>query len=208
MPLIHPRLAGTTLVPDFLLQDENETVAPHILDELTRSLSAAAEIWTAIVRHDPVNRWYTRLVLSGSVEVWMISWCPGQYTRTHDHGGALGALTVAQGRVREIICNQDWRPRGSRHHEQGTSVTFGRSHIHKVGNAGTEPATTIHAYSPPEVPMRYAPDTVDQAVDDFMIENLIDGDLVGTVAAGGNLIGDGTVGGGGAGAVAVGGGRL
>ncbi len=192
MSLIHPRLADTALVPDSLLQDENETVAPHILDALTRSLGAATEIWTAIVRHDPVNRWYTRLVLSGSVEVWLIGWCPGQYTRTHDHGGALGALTVAQGRVREIICDQDWRPRGSEQYEQETSVTFGRSHIHKVGNMGTEPATTIHAYSPPEVPMRYAPDATDQAIDDFMIENLI-----GDVAAGS----------GGAGAVAVGGGR-
>ncbi len=111
MPLIHPLLAGTALVPDSLLRDENETVEPHVLAALTRSLGAATGIWTAILRHDPVNRWYTRLVLSGSVEVWLISWCPGQYTRAHDHGGAFGALSVIQGPVTEIACDADWRPR-------------------------------------------------------------------------------------------------
>ncbi|ONH34677.1 MULTISPECIES: cysteine dioxygenase family protein [Protofrankia] len=189
MPLIHPLLAGTALVPDSLLRDENETVEPHVLAALTRSLGAATGIWTAILRHDPVNRWYTRLVLSGSVEVWLISWCPDQYTRAHDHGGAFGALTVIQGPVTEIACDADWRPRDWRQHERGASLTFDRNHIHKVGNSGTIPAATIHAYSPPELPMRYAPDAAEQAVEGFLLENALGGaaagDAAGALAVGG-----------------------
>ncbi len=160
MPLVHPRLAGTTLVPDFLLRDEREAIPSTTLEALTRALSAASGIWAPIVRHDPVERWYTRLVLSGSVEVWLIGWYSGQETATHDHGGALGALCVAQGRVEEVIHDRRWQPCGSRHFGQGTSATFGRSHIHRVVNPGPGPATTIHAYSPPEVPLRYNPDSM------------------------------------------------
>ena len=35
----------------------------------------------------------------------------------------------------------------------GSSFTFGASDIHRVLHAGTEPAVTIHAYSPPLVRM-------------------------------------------------------
>ena len=40
------------------------------------------------------------------------------------------------------------RPRAARS-AAGESLTFGASDIHRVSHAGTEPAVTLHAYSPP-----------------------------------------------------------
>jgi predicted metal-dependent enzyme (double-stranded beta helix superfamily) len=103
-------------------------------------------------RHDPEHRWYLRLALTTQVEIWLIGWAPGQGTRPHDHGGAAGAFTVLDGTLSET-----WRepsvpitrdlvgaPHGS---------TFGPSRVHQVHNPGTANATSVHAYSPPLLPL-------------------------------------------------------
>ena len=172
MPLLHPaffrplradpRSASQptdlrSLVPDRFLGDDPELVDLPDLQDLAARLAGAPELWRPLPRHDPKRRWYTRLVLSASVEVWLICWYPGQQTPIHDHGGALGALAVAEGAVEEDECGPDWTVTGTRLHTAGTRVGFSRDHVHRVANRGTRPATTIHAYSPPELPLRYAP---------------------------------------------------
>ncbi|EFC84365.1 cysteine dioxygenase [Parafrankia sp. EUN1f] len=172
MPLIHPALlqsvqpaptapaatrAGVPFVPERFLVDEPRELELPDLRDLVAGLAAAEHLWRPLVRHDPRRRWYTRLVLSGAVEVWLIGWCPGQQTDIHDHGGALGALAVAAGVLDEDECGRDWSITRTRQHGTGAVAGFGTDHVHRIVNRGQLRATTIHAYSPPELPLRYAP---------------------------------------------------
>ncbi|MBL7490251.1 cysteine dioxygenase family protein [Frankia sp. AgB1.9] len=151
-------LAGGSLAAD-VLRDEGESLDLATLTELAGRLAATERLWRPIVRHDAAKRWYTRLLLTGVVEVWLIGWSPGQHTAVHDHGGALGALAVADGAVEEDVHaphGGSWEPRATRRHAQGRVVGFGADHVHRVINRTAVVATTVHAYSPPEVPLRYA----------------------------------------------------
>jgi Cysteine dioxygenase type I len=157
VPLVHPALAHHPLIPPSVLGDEPDLVDVPRLAALAAALAGAPESWRPLVRHRPETRWYTRLVLSGSVEVWLIGWCSGQHTKAHDHGGAVGALAVAEGVVSEEVFDRDWAVAATRRHRAGDTVGFTRDHAHRVGNRSRTPATTVHAYSPPEMPLRYAP---------------------------------------------------
>jgi predicted metal-dependent enzyme (double-stranded beta helix superfamily) len=164
VPLLHPALLTTgpdprhaPYLPVECLSDEPGRVGLPTLRRLTAALAATPEVWRPVIRHRTDRRWYTRLLLSATVEVWLIGWSPGQQTEVHDHGGALGALAVADGRVEEDQYDRAWQLTRVREHGDGATVGFGVAHIHRVANRGQVPATTIHAYSPPELPLRYAP---------------------------------------------------
>lgn len=157
MPLLHPALVHLPIVPAACLSDDPGRVPLPVLRDLTAALSATPEVWRPVIQHRPDARWYTRLVLSATVEVWLIGWYPGQQTEIHDHGGALGALTVAQGCVEEDRYDRSWTISQVRRHATGAAVGFGAAHVHRVANRSPEIATTIHAYSPPELPMRFGP---------------------------------------------------
>jgi predicted metal-dependent enzyme (double-stranded beta helix superfamily) len=170
MPLVHPALLGRDsrdLIPTGLppalarrvLSERADVLPAETLVEITRGFAATPRLWAPLARHDPDRRWYTRLLLSASVEVWLICWYPGQGTGVHDHNGALGALTVAAGTVAETIHDPArWSSvTGQRHHRVGASAAFSAAHVHQVRNTGRALATTVHAYSPPELPTRYQP---------------------------------------------------
>jgi predicted metal-dependent enzyme (double-stranded beta helix superfamily) len=123
------------------------------LARLTRLLAAdlAAPLRAQAV-HDPAERWYLRLALTEHVEVWLLTWTPGQSTRPHDHGGASGSYTVLDG-----VLTETWRDgpgstnRAVRPH--GTGSAFGSQRVHRVENRGLRNATSVHAYSPPLLPV-------------------------------------------------------
>lgn len=105
------------------------------------------------VRFASPQRWWARLALTEEVEVWLLSWLPGQRTEPHDHGGAAGAFSVVLGSLSETF-----RYPGSdiqaRTHDRGSSIGFGAGRAHQVWNTSREKAATVHAYSPPLVPTR------------------------------------------------------
>ncbi|OHV36976.1 MULTISPECIES: cysteine dioxygenase [Pseudofrankia] len=143
-----------------VLRDDDTPLGHAALGDLAGRLAAASWLWRPIVRHDPQRRWYTRLLLTGAVEVWLIGWAPGQHTAVHDHGGALGALAVADGAVEEDIHDlrrESWHRRETHRYTRGQVVRFGADHVHQIVNRGDVAATTVHAYSPPELPLRYEP---------------------------------------------------
>jgi quercetin dioxygenase-like cupin family protein len=119
------------------------------LRTLVAFFSAHASTIAPMIRPNPDERRYERLLLDDTVEVWLIAWATGQWTRRHDHGGALGALGVLQGAVVE---EQSTSARTLR---QGDTAVFHRKTIHRVGNDRHEPAVTVHAYSPPLLPLQY-----------------------------------------------------
>lgn len=102
--------------------------------------------------HDPAKRWYLRLALTEAVEVWLLTWTPGQHTRPHDHGGAAGSYTVLDGELTET-----WRDGPGRTHRglrrAGGGAAFGPERVHTVANRGILNAASVHAYSPPQLPL-------------------------------------------------------
>ncbi|GAB1509879.1 cysteine dioxygenase [Actinophytocola sp. KF-1] len=107
----------------------------------------------AQVRFASPQRWWARLELTEEVEVWLLSWLPGQHTAPHDHGGASGAFSVVLGSVSETYRYPGGDLR-TRVHETGDAVGFGAGRAHQVWNTATVKAATVHAYSPPLVPTR------------------------------------------------------
>jgi predicted metal-dependent enzyme (double-stranded beta helix superfamily) len=123
------------------------------LARLTRLLAAdVAPALRAEAVHDPVERWYLRLALTEQVEVWLLTWTPGQATEPHDHGGASGSYTVLDG-----VLTETWRdgpgPTRGGVRPQGTGSAFGPDRAHVVANRGSRNATSVHAYSPPLLPL-------------------------------------------------------
>lgn len=119
--------------------------------ELEAALDALAsdpERWAAHVHHDPDQRTFTRLALTEDLECWLICWMPGHDTGFHDHDLSSGVVRVVDGRVHEQHLTLGGEASG-RTVGAGETFSFGPTDIHRVTHVGTEPATTLHAYSPP-----------------------------------------------------------
>ena len=122
------------------------------LGDMVRRLAASPADWPTPVRLNPTARWYERIHLDDSHEVWVISWLPGQATGFHDHGGSAGAFAVVWGTLMErrisggVATGQVLaKPVGA-----GGARTFGPRYIHDLRNAtAASVAVSVHAYSPP-----------------------------------------------------------
>jgi predicted metal-dependent enzyme (double-stranded beta helix superfamily) len=103
------------------------------------------------------KRWFARLRSDDELDVWLISWVPGQTTELHDHGGSLGALTLLRGALHEFR----WNGEELRHRrlDAGDQAGFPLGWVHDVTWAPSEPAAapalSVHAYSPPLTAMSY-----------------------------------------------------
>ena len=144
---------GELLPPD-LVRPDRPLWTPAQLRTLTAALAVEhAGRLRPLVRYAEPQRWWTRLALTRGVEVWLLSWLPGQGTRPHDHGGAAGSFTVLTGEVLEEH-RYPGGPSATRRLRTGRSLAFGGDRAHIVRNAGNGPAATVHAYSPPLLPTR------------------------------------------------------
>jgi predicted metal-dependent enzyme (double-stranded beta helix superfamily) len=124
-------------------------------------LSVASEIgaqpalWSGLVAHDPTHRTYKQLLRDEHLDVWLLCWSHDHDTGFHDHDLSAGAVAVVSGAVREerLVLGRPVDAPIGRIAPAGSCFYFGASDIHRVLHAGTEPAVTIHAYSPPLVRM-------------------------------------------------------
>ena len=119
------------------------------LEELVRALAARPHLWQHLVRHSTSERFYVRLHLDSTLEVWLICWSKQQDTGFHDHNGSRGAVAVTDGALEERRLAVAAGPTPSVIHSSGTVFSFGSTHIHDVSQTGPLAATSIHAYSPP-----------------------------------------------------------
>ncbi|MFE9575118.1 cysteine dioxygenase [Nocardia sp. NPDC006044] len=87
------------------------------------------------------------------VELWLLSWAPGQGTEPHDHGGARGSFTVLLGALDEDYIYPNSRIR-SAVGTAGSAVAFGPDRAHRLRNGSGRSAASVHAYSPLLRPMR------------------------------------------------------
>jgi Cysteine dioxygenase type I len=147
---IHPALRGAVWTRS--LPVGGQPVDSETLAALVAGLADRPDLWADLVRHAPLVRWYERVALTDTVEVWLIGWWRDQHTPMHDHGGASGALAVVGGVLQETTLRPA-RPAVSRLLPSGTLIEVPPAVIHRVGNVFPVPATSIHAYSPPNLEM-------------------------------------------------------
>ena len=93
-------------------------------------------------------RSYEQIWDTESVNAWVIRWTEAADTGFHDHDESGAGIAVVAGSVREDRLALCAAPRRRRFHA-GETFAVAPVAIHRVLHAGTGPAVTIHAYSPP-----------------------------------------------------------
>ena len=130
--------------------DLSQPLSQSELTAEVRRLAGHPADWVTRVRLDPEGRWYEQIHMSGSFEVWLMSWLPGQSTGFHDHGSATGAFSVVWGALEECVAPWGGTTATVRSVTQGVVRSFGPLYIHDVRNTSADSvAVSIHAYSPP-----------------------------------------------------------
>ncbi|HEX3590891.1 MAG TPA: cysteine dioxygenase family protein [Pseudonocardiaceae bacterium] len=149
---VHPAITDPRLRA--LVRPELTQWTPRELRDLTSTV--AAELTPGlleVLHYGHSSRWWTRLALTEGVELWLLSWLPGQGTGPHDHGGAAGSFTVLLGELSEEY-RYPAGPIRSLNHFVGGAIGFGAGRAHVLRNDSVAPAASVHAYSPPLVATR------------------------------------------------------
>jgi predicted metal-dependent enzyme (double-stranded beta helix superfamily) len=118
------------------------------LESFVRELAERPELWIDFVRHDASQRVYEELLRDAHVTAWLICWMDDQDTGFHDHDVSAGAVAVVSGNVLEERLAIGSPPR-ARKFVAGDAFHFSASDIHRVRHGGSDPAVTLHVYSPP-----------------------------------------------------------
>jgi quercetin dioxygenase-like cupin family protein len=111
-------------------------------------LADRPELWIDLVKHDSSQRVYEELLSDEHVTAWLICWMDEHDTGFHDHDVSAGAVAVLSGSVCEERLAIGGQPRKRVCHA-GDSFHFAPADIHRVRHAGSDPAVTLHVYSPP-----------------------------------------------------------
>jgi predicted metal-dependent enzyme (double-stranded beta helix superfamily) len=151
--MVSPRLAGTggtgptggfASVP----RPRGRDLSAPELEDFVSELADRPELWIDLVKHDRTQRVYEELLSDEHLTAWLICWMDDQDTGFHDHDVSAGAVAVVSGAVREErLCVEG--PPARRSCAAGDSFHFAPADIHRVRHAGSDPAVTLHVYSPP-----------------------------------------------------------
>jgi predicted metal-dependent enzyme (double-stranded beta helix superfamily) len=118
------------------------------LEQFVGELADRPELWIDLVKHDSTQRVYEELLSDEHLTAWLICWMDDHDTGFHDHDISAGGVAVVSGAVREERLTIDGPP-ANRAFTAGSSFHFSPADIHRVRHAGSDPAVTIHVYSPP-----------------------------------------------------------
>ena len=118
------------------------------LESFVSELADRPELWIDRVKHDTTQRVYEELLSDEHLTAWLICWMDDHDTGFHDHDVSAGAVAVVSGAVREERLAIDGPTRNGVY-RAGASFHFAASDIHRVSHAGSDPAVTLHVYSPP-----------------------------------------------------------
>lgn len=143
----------TTQLDDERAETAGAPLGTHELLAIARQLAGSEARWRPHVVHDVEERRPVRLVVTDSYEAWVIGWTHGQTVELHDHGGAVGALVVAEGVLTErVLHDGELRARDLR---TGAQVELPSGLVHEVVASSADATTSIHVYSPPLTSMAF-----------------------------------------------------
>ena len=115
-----------------------------------RELADRPELWIDFVRHDASQRVYEELLSDAHVTAWLICWMDDHDTGFHDHDVSAGAVAVVSGeRARGAPGDRRRRQRQRTLRRRRGLSLLAPSDIHRVRHGGSDPAVTLHVYSPP-----------------------------------------------------------
>lgn len=122
------------------------------LRALSARLAVTAEQRAALALPDPNHAYGRRVLLAADrLEAMVATWTRGVSCNPHDHGGAVGAVKVLQGRARHRVwAIRDAKLELQREHtvEPGEILACGPNLIHSMGDDGAdEPLMTLHLYT-------------------------------------------------------------
>jgi quercetin dioxygenase-like cupin family protein len=132
------------------LLDEPGLLTAAGLEQLVGRIARRPDLWQPLVVIDRERRRYELLYEDDRVDIWVLSWMPGQRTGFHDHDRSDVALVCAQGELDEGSLTIDAEAETVRM-TPGVSRIGPAGYIHAVAHRAGEPAISIHAYSPPLV---------------------------------------------------------
>ncbi|HXC45859.1 MAG TPA: cysteine dioxygenase family protein [Solirubrobacteraceae bacterium] len=118
------------------------------LERFVGELADSPELWIELVKHDRTQRHYEEIFSDEYLTGWLICWMEDHDTGFHDHDVSCGAVAVVSGCVREERLTPDGAG-SDRLVRAGESFNFSASDIHRVRHAGSDPAVSLHVYSPP-----------------------------------------------------------
>ena len=118
------------------------------LQTFVAELADRPELWIHFVKHDSTQRLYEELISDDHLTAWLICWMDDHDTGFHDHDRSAGAVAVVSGAVCEERLAIDGPPR-KRTGAVGDTFHFSPADIHRVRHTGSDPAVTLHVYSPP-----------------------------------------------------------
>ena len=126
---------------------DGDTLPTEVLVDIAKGI-AASPLWEQHSTHG-VDRRPVRLLATDQYEVWVIGWTTGQSVELHDHGDAAGAVVVTEGTLTEIVSPGPITDATRISLPAGAVRALPAGLVHDVLNLDTQPATSIHVYSPP-----------------------------------------------------------
>jgi predicted metal-dependent enzyme (double-stranded beta helix superfamily) len=128
---------------------DDRDLEPGALQALVEELAERPDLWRSLVRHDEHERVYVRLHRDHHLDAWLLCWLPAQETGLHDHDLSGGAVRVVDGRLAEFRLVLGEPDLDEVVYAAGDGFSFDASRIHDVRHTGTDPAVSLHVYSPP-----------------------------------------------------------
>jgi len=154
----------STVLPTSPFSSRDATTRRTGAAGLAAALAAASPAWLDLVAYRSGSRW-THLLptaeaaavldpalhpeLDGA-QVWLLSWLPDQGTPLHDHGTSAGAFAVVRGALTErvVAAGRDGIHESQLELTAGRIRHFGPHYVHQVTNVRSEPAISVHVYTP------------------------------------------------------------
>lgn len=124
------------------------TLSRAELENFVRGLADRREYWYGLVRQSPEARNFEPVWAEEDLNAWLICWSNQQDTGWHDHDVSAAVISVLDGQIREERLRLGAAP-ASRLLGAGATFYVPPTAIHRVLHAGSGPAVTLHAYSPP-----------------------------------------------------------
>lgn len=130
----------------FLEQIEHQVHAPELAEISRRIVESGA--WRDYVAVCEDYRDYRLVFENDYVDIWVLSWLPGQETGFHDHDISEVGICVAEGAIREHHMHV-YQPDTNHVIRPGETQEGPFGYIHRVEHCEGEPAISVHSYSPP-----------------------------------------------------------